>query len=145
MPRRSVKKIQGRPELEPGEEVIDAIYGLGKGLLKLTDLASGVGQSRPWSGTADDVTDDPAGSEAARIDRSGIIALTDRRLLFFPARTAVTKPTALGAAWHLDKVMSAALEKDILVITFADGSVGGLHTGRLGRDIADAVNRRIAS
>lgn len=81
------------------------MFGFGKGVLKPADLAS---PGRPFTRGADEVLEDPAGSEGAKIDRSGILALTDRRLLFFPVKTAVTKPKALGAAWPLSRIVGAA-------------------------------------
>ncbi|MFN8025183.1 MAG: hypothetical protein U0W40_02165 [Acidimicrobiia bacterium] len=129
MGRKSSKKIVGHADLEAGETVVDAVYGLGKGVLRMADLAGGTRRFH-YQGDAEARTDDPAGSSGARIDRAGIIVLTDRRLLFMPVKTAITKPKAVAAAFPLTDVLGASWEKNILAVEFADGSIGGLHVPR---------------
>jgi hypothetical protein len=127
MGKKSAKKIQGHRDLEAGEAVVDACYGLGKGVLAAADFVSLGGRAKPYSEAADARTDDPTGSEGAKIDRTGILCITDRRLLFLPVKTAITKPKTVAAAWPLSSLMGATFEKNILAVEFADGSVGGLH------------------
>lgn len=129
MGEKSAKKIRGHGDLLSDEDVTDACYGLGKGFLQLTDLVM-TGRMKRYSGAADAATVDPAGSEAAKIDRTGIIALTDQRLLFLPVKTAITKPKAVAAAWPLERVTGATWENNMLAIGFTDGSIGGLHVPR---------------
>ncbi|MEX0666392.1 MAG: hypothetical protein WD598_16685 [Acidimicrobiia bacterium] len=138
MPKQFVKKIADHDDLEPGEAVIDACYGLGKGVLHLADR---IAPTR-YEATADQATDDPAGSEAAKIDRTGILGVSDRRVLFFPVKTVLGRPKAVSAAWSFDQVAGAAYEKPMLTVTFADGSTGGLHVPRDGDALANAINER---
>ena len=141
MGNKSAKKIRGHDDLLPGEEVVDACYGLGKGFLKLTDTVV-TGRMQRYSGDADAATVDPDGSEAAKIDRTGIVAFTDQRLLFLPVKTAIMKPKAVAAAWPLEQVTGATWEKNILAVGFTDGSIGGLHVPRAEHPTAfvDALN-----
>jgi hypothetical protein len=127
MGNKSAKKILGHADLEAGETVVDACYGLSKGVLAAADFVSLGGRAKPYSEAAGARTADPAGSEGAKIDRTGILCITDRRLLFFPVKTAITKPKAVAAAWPLASVVGATFERNILAVEFADGSVGGLH------------------
>jgi hypothetical protein len=110
--------------LEPGEVVVDACWGLGKGMLRWADVA---GRAR-FEAQAEAATSGGEGTMAAPIDRNGILALTDRRLLFLPVKTALGKPKAIACTWGLDKVVGAAWEKPMLTVAFSDGSVGGLHS-----------------
>lgn len=126
MGEKSAKKVRGHGDLAPGETVADACYGLGKGVLATADLARAPGIRR-YSKEAELATDDPAGSMAAAIDRTGILAVSDQRLLFLPVKTAITKPKAVAASWPLTQVQGAAYDKPMLTVAFADGSVGGLH------------------
>jgi hypothetical protein len=131
MGNKSSKKVVGHPDLEPGEQVLDACYGLGKGTLRLADLTRGpkAPGAHSYAAQMDGATGGAAGVGAAAeaIDRNGILALTDRRLLFLPVKLAVTKPKAVGAAWRLEDVVATAYERPMLTVTFVDGSVGGIH------------------
>lgn len=145
MGEKSAKKVRGHAGLTPGETVADACYGLGKGVLGAADLVKAPGM-RHYTMQAEQATTDPAGSMAAGIDRTGIVAVTDQRLLFLPVKTAITKPKAVAAAWPLAQVRGAAYDKPMLTIAFADGSVGGLHvpTNEQPTGFVDEVNRRAA-
>ena len=126
MGEKSAKKVRSHGDLASGEAVTDACYGLGKGVLGAADLAKAPGM-RHYSMQADQATADAAGSMASAIDRTGILAVTDQRLLFLPVKTAITKPKAVAAAWPLAQVRGAAYDKPMLTFAFADGSIGGLH------------------
>ena len=102
------------------------MYGLGKGVLKFTDTMM-TGRMKRYSADAEARTEDPSGSQGALIDRTGILAFTNQRLLFLPVKTAVMKPKAVAAAWPLDQVTGVTWEKNILAVGFTDGSIGGLH------------------
>ena len=145
MGEKSAKKVRGHAGLAPGEMVADACYGLGKGVLGAADLAKLPGM-RHYSMQADRATADPAGSMAAAIDRTGILAVSDQRLLFLPVKTAITKPKAVAATWPLAEVRGAAYDKPMLTVAFADGSIGGLHVPANEQPAAfvDAVNRGVA-
>ena len=86
MANKSAKKVREHPDLEPGEEVLDAVWGAGKGLLQhgrhQHDRRACPGQTN-YVG-ADGPGHRPARGHARRasMDRNGIIALTDRRVLF---------------------------------------------------------------
>lgn len=145
MGEKSAKKVRGHGDLVPGEAVADACYGLGKGVLGAADLMKAPGM-RQYSMQAERATVDPAGSMAAAIDRTGILAVTDQRLLFLPVKTAVTKPKAVAAAWSLDQVRGAAYDKPMLTVAFADGSIGGLHVPAAEKpnDFVACLNRLVA-
>ena len=121
---------------------MDACYGFGKGVLGVADLVKAPG-IRHYSKQAEGATNDPAGSAAAAIDRTGIICVTDRWVLFLPVKTAITKPKEVAAAWPLDAVAGGAYDKPMLTLAFTDGSVGGLHVPRPERpdDFVAHVNR----
>lgn len=143
MGEKSAKKVRGHAGLMPAETVADACYGLGKGALGAADLVKAPGM-RHYSVQADRSTADPVGSMAAGIDRTGIVAVTDQRLLFLPVKTAITKPKTVAAAWPLAQVRGAAYDKPMLTIAFADGSVGGLHVpaNEQPTGFVEALNRR---
>ena len=133
MGRKSLKKVVDHPKLEPGERVVDACWGLGRGALRAADIA-GRSFLNEWlssdPGYAEQLDAATAGEGmAARIDRNGILALTDRRLLWMPVSTAVKKPRDVEAAFALDDIEDIAYDKPILVVRFADGSAGGFHAG----------------
>lgn len=132
MGNKAAKRVRDHPDLLPGEQVLDACWGAGKGLLRMADIATigGVPGQIRYADEAKAATDGGGGSEAARIDRNGILALTDQRLLFLPVKTAVRKPAAVAAAWPLDQLAGVGFEKPMLVVGFADGSTGGLHVPR---------------
>ncbi len=144
MGEKSAKKVRGHGDLTPGETVADACYGLGKGVLAAADQVRAPGIRR-YSKQAELATDAPAGSMAAAINRPGILAVTDQRLLFLPVKTAITKPKAVAAAWPLAQVLGAAYDSPMLSIAFADGSVGALHlpTAEKPDDFVAHVNRLV--
>ncbi len=145
MGEKSAKKVRGHAGLTAGESVADACYGLGKGVLAAADLVKAPGM-RHYAMQADRATADPAGSLAAAIDRTGILAVSDHRLLFLPVKTAITRPKAIAAAWPLAQVRGAAYDKPMLTVAFVDGSIGGLHVPANEQPAAfvEAVNRRAA-
>ena len=145
MGEKSAKKVRGHPGLAPGEVVADACYGLGRGALGAADLVKAPGM-RHYSLQADRATSGPTGSMAESLDRTGILAVSDQRLLFLPVKTAITKPKAVAAAWPLSQVSGAAYDKPMLTVAFIDGSVGGLHvpTNEQPTAFVDEVNRRAA-
>jgi hypothetical protein len=147
MGNKSAKKVRGHRDLEAGETVVDACYGLGKGVLAAADFVSLGGVATQYASDADGRTVDPAGSEGAKIDRTGILCITDRRLLFLPVKTAITKPRTVAAAWPLSGVAGATFERNILAVEFADGSIGGLHVpgAEHPSDFVVALNGLVAS
>ena len=148
MANKSAKKVREHPDLEPGEEVIDAVWGAGKGLLKMADISTvgGMPGQTNHSGTMAGSTDRPEGSAAQVMDRHGIIALTDRPILFLAEKTAVRKPAASTAGWPFDQIAGVRLEKQMLLIDFADGSTGGLYVGSMERpgDLVTTAQARLA-
>ena len=146
MGEKSAKKVRGHADLEPGETVVDACYGLGKGVLSFTDRLDPQ-RAHHYSNEASAATHDPAGSAAAAIDRTGIICVTDRRVLFLPVKTAITKPKAVAAAWPLAAVVESGYDSPMLTVTFADGPTGGLHVPRPEKpnDFVAHVNRLAAT
>jgi hypothetical protein len=140
MANKSAKKVRDHPDLEPGEQVIDACWGAGKGLLKMADISTigGVPGQTNLSGQAEGATERPEGSAASVFDRNGILALTDRRVLFLGVKTAVRKPPAITGSWTFAEVVAVRWEKPMLLVDFPDGSTGGLYVGSMERP-ADLV------
>jgi len=128
--KKSTKKIEGHGDLAAGEVLIDACYGLGKGFLLMADRAGGPRRHHAYGDEASAATSEPEGSEAARLDRNGILALTDQRLIFLPVKTAVRKPKAVAASWDHAEIADVLYDKPMLTVTFGDGSIGGLHVPR---------------
>jgi hypothetical protein len=133
MGRKSLKKVVDHPALQPGERVIDACWGLGRGLLKAADIAGltildELVRDKPTYQHQLDAATTGEGM-GSRIDRNGIIVLTDRRLLWMPVSTAVMKPKQVEAEFALDQVEDIVYDKPILAVRFSDGSAGGVHAG----------------
>lgn len=147
MANKSAKKVREHPDLEPGEEVIDAVWGAGKGLLKMADISTigGMPGQTNMSGQMASSTDRPEGSAAQVMDRNGIIALTDRRMLFLAVKTAVRKPPAITAGWPFAELAGVRWEKPMLLVDFADGSTGGLYVGSTERpaELVTAAQARL--
>lgn len=138
------KKLTGHHALEPGEVVAHAVYGLGKNALAMADSISrsawpgaGAGPQLHEDITAGYVREveqltqgaDSAGF-AAEMRRNGVLAVTDRRLLFFAKSTVVGKPKELTAAIDRGQVVDARYESPVLAVRLADGSVAALHVPR---------------
>ena len=147
MANKSAKKVREHPDLEPGEEVLDAVWGAGKGLLRMADISTigGMPGQTNYSGQMAQATDRPEGTAASVMDRNGIIALTDRRILFLAVKTAVRKPAAVTAGWPFAQIAGVRWEKPMLLVDFADGSTGGLYVGGMERaqDLAAAAQARL--
>jgi hypothetical protein len=151
MGKKSSKKLVGHPDLQPGEQLLDACYGLGKGTLRMADLTRGpkAPGAHSYAAQMDGATGGASGAGAAAeaIDRNGILAFTDQRLLFLPVKLAVTKPKAVAAAWRLEDVAATAYERPMLTVTFVDGSVGGIHcpAAEKPKDFVAALDARLRS
>ncbi len=151
MGRSARNKIEGHPDLLAGESVIDACYGLGGSMLKMADAAggaltktidanpvTGTSASPAYSAQADAVRrGEGMASTIAR--NNGIVALTDRRLLWCPVKTAIGKPKRIEAAFDRSDVVRVHYERPMLVVEFSDGSTAGLHVPRAQRP-ADFVS-----
>ena len=123
MGKRAVKKLAGHPDLIPGEEVREAAWGAGAGMMK---AARWTGVVKPEHSDIEEV----AGTEGGRADvisSNGIMALTDRRFLWCPVKTKVGKPEKLFG-FEYDEIAELRLDKPILVVEFEDGSSGGIRT-----------------
>lgn len=68
-----------------------------------------------------------AGAMASRINHNGMFVLTDRRLLWMTAKTALGKPKDIDAEFPLEDVKEIVYEKPILSVRFSDGSAAGIH------------------
>lgn len=114
-------RMKGHPALDDGETLIHACYGLGAKIVAVGNRAASR-HSNAW-----DVPQSGEEGLAAAINRSGVVALTDRRLIFFAKRFSIGTPKAVTAQWPLSQVVSVKFENDNLMIEFEDGSVAGLH------------------
>lgn len=66
---------------------------------------------------------------AEPLKQTGVLALTDKRLLVFKKQLAIGSPKDLSAQWPLDQVTSIAYDKaaSTLTVHFTDGTGAGLH------------------
>lgn len=124
---RMTKKVQRHPAIAPGESVIQASYGLSSGFVQFANRVDGIPNFKPWNeemGTAEGLAD--------ALKHTGVLALTDRRLLFFRKRFAIGRPKALAKEWPLDQVVAIGYDDadNTLRVTFLDGSSAGLHSPR---------------
>lgn len=115
------KKIENHQDIDHSEKVLHACYGLGG---KIVEKAN-----RKISSRTNTWKQFEAAKEglAEPLDRSGIIALTDRRLCFFAKRFAIGSPKRMTAHWPLETLRSISYDEDTLGIKFIDESIAGLH------------------
>ena len=148
------RKLRSHPCYLPGEEVIEAIYGLGRGLLAKADQAAwGLGRDaglfNPSAGYASAYDRAVEGKDgagfAAGVEGNGVLALTDLRLLFFAKATVIGRPKNLTAEVSITDVTGAAFERPMVSVTFTDGSICGLHVPRNQRpaSFVDALNHAV--
>ena len=112
------RKMRDHPELQPGETAIEAVYGLGRTMLAAADSVSGqhTGSHR-YSSEYDRATGGSAGTgRAAAIEGNGVLAVTDRRLLFFRKRFAIGTPRHLVAAFALVDVAACRYDRPMVVV-----------------------------
>ena len=126
------KKTQKHPAIAPDETVIQASYGLSRGFVRFANRAA---DPTPASGPRNIVWSDEMGEAeglAEPLENTGVLALTDRRLLFFKKAFAIGSPKTLTAEWPLDQVL--AIEYDEaehhLMVRFSDGTGAALHVPR---------------
>ncbi|MGI9608971.1 MAG: hypothetical protein ACR2NL_01620 [Acidimicrobiia bacterium] len=129
------RKMVDHPSLEPGESVIEAVWGLGKGFLRAADIAGGLGNTLVGKASyADQHEQSVEGRDESGfgglVDGNGVLALTNRRLLFYKKATVRGTPKAVTAAIDATRVSGADYNKPMLTITFDDGSATGLHVPR---------------
>lgn len=117
-------KTQKHPAIESDETVIQASYGLSRGIVAFANLVDGI-RAKAWN-------DEMGKAEglAGPLKHSGVLALTDRRLLYFKKRFAIGRPKTIVGDWPLEQVAAIAYdgEDNTLTITFSDGSSAGLHS-----------------
>ncbi len=127
------KKVLGHPELGAEENVLHACYGLSANFVSMANVAA---NSRTiMVGRTGDVsslelwTTDFAGEEglAAPLTKTGVLVLTDQRLLYFEKALAIGKPKKILATWPLRQLTAISYDDKTLRIRFSDGSIGGLH------------------
>jgi hypothetical protein len=131
------KRLQNHPALQPGELVRQAGYGLGYGTLALADRA--LGRVRQ----PDERDNGSYGAEhraatggkytsgfAAKVSGNGVLAVTNRRLLFFAKTTVIGTPKAITAELPLSGVSGATYDAPMIGVHLADGSSFALHMPR---------------
>jgi hypothetical protein len=123
MGKQAVKKLAGHPDLIPGEEVKEACWGAGAAMMK---VARWTNIDRPQHSDIEEVVG-KGGGRADVIASNGIMALTDRRLLWCPVKTKVGKPEKLFG-FEFDEIAELRFDKPVLVVEFKDGSSGGIRT-----------------
>lgn len=128
MGKQAVKKLAGHPDLIPGEEVREACWGAGATMMKAARWAS---IAKPAHSDIKEV-EGTGGGRADVISSNGIMALTDRRLLWCPVKTKVGKPEKLFG-FEFDEIAEVRLDKPLLIVEFTDGSSGGIRTDPMGR------------
>lgn len=118
-------KVQKHPEIEPGETVIQASYGLSSGVIEVANQVDGMRHVKVWNEEMGNAV-----GLANPLKHTGVLALTERRLLFFRKRFAIGRPKNLTARWPLEQIVAIDYTKDdnTLQVTFSDGSSAGLHS-----------------
>lgn len=124
---RMTKKVQKHPAIAAGETVIQASYGLSNSVVQFANRVDGVRHFKVWN---DEMGE--AEGLAEPLKNSGVLALTDRRLLFFRKRFAIGRPKTLAREWPLDQIDAIDYDDDdnTLRVTFSDHSSAGLHSPR---------------
>jgi len=122
---RMTAKTQKHPAIEPGETVLQASYGLSRGVVAFANRVDGMPRVKVWNEEMGE-----AEGLAAPLKHTGVLALTDRRLLFFRKRFAIGRPKTIIGDWPLGQIAAIAYEADdnTVTVTFSDGSSAGLHS-----------------
>ena len=127
---RMTKGVAKHPTIQPDEEVVHASYGLSS---KIVSFANRAVRSSPQSGATYETWNADLGATEGLADvfkTSGVLALTNKRLLFFAKRFAIGTVSDLTAQWTFDQVV--AIEYDApessLTVKFVDQSWAGLHS-----------------
>ena len=133
------KKMQGHPALQAGETPVATVYGLGEGMLAAADAASRSLRPPPTQpmstgGYSDEYDEAVQGRDAhgfaTEVSGNGVLALTDRRLLFFKKATVAGAPKEVTAEISASLVVGASYDKPMLTVEFADESAIGMHVPR---------------
>lgn len=127
---RMTPGVRKHPAIEADETVIHACYGLSAGFVRMANrTADPTPASGPRPAAWDDDFMNGATGLASVIDQTGVLALTDRRVLFFAKRFAIGRPKNLIGEWPLEQVRNMSYDKSetVLRIEFTDGSHSGLH------------------
>lgn len=124
---RMTKKVQAHPAIAADEQVIQASYGLSSKFIQFANRVDGIPRYKSWN---DEMGE--AKGLAHPLRHSGVLALTDRRLLFFRKRFAIGRPKTISGEWRLDQVEAIDYDEtdNILSVTFTDQSNCGLHSPR---------------
>lgn len=69
---------------------------------------------------------------ANAIASNGILALTDRRLLWCPVKTKLGKPEKI-VGFEFDEIAEVRLDKPLLIVEFKDGSSGAIRSDLMER------------
>ena len=117
------KKVQRHVTIQADEVVYQACYGLGATVVQLANRSLSPSQET-WS-----VPNADKGL-ASSLNRGGVIAITNKRLLFFAKRFAIGKPGKLTAEWPLSQLTSISWIDPKLSIHFVDDSQASLHVPR---------------
>lgn len=129
------KKVAKHPEIREGEMVLHACYGLSASFTQLGNTAasglSAAAKNQPsLGGNKTDLWDadfDGTDGMASPINQTGVMALTDQRLIYFKKLFAIGSPKEILATWPVDQLVGVTYEGNVLRLTFFDGSMGGLH------------------
>jgi hypothetical protein len=120
---RFTKKIQRHRDINENEIVLHACYGLGAKLVQFANrTVSPVTET--WS-----VPQSREGL-ALPINCNGVLALTDRRLCFFPKIFAFGTPKTLKFEWGLNFIENISYSDGQMRVDFSDGSRAELHVPR---------------
>jgi hypothetical protein len=139
------RKMRNHPSLGAGEDLVEAVYGLGKGMLDRADgaahgLGRGLGMFDPSAGYASEHERAVGGRDgfgfAEGMTGNGVLALTSERLLFFRKATVIGRPRSITVEVPIGRVVQAAFERPMVTVAFDDGSVCGLHVPRTQHPVA---------
>jgi len=117
------KKVQRHVTIQADEVVYQACYGLGATVVQVANRTLSVGRET-WSVPQKDE------GLASSLSRGGVIAISNKRLLFFAKRFAIGKPGKLTADWPLSQLTNISWIDPQLSISFVDHSKASLHVPR---------------
>ncbi len=127
-------KVARHAEIGDDETVLHACYGLSADFVAFSNIAASGGASVMRNSIenlspADLWRCDFAGESghAAPLTKTGVLALTNRRLIYFQKSVVVGRPKKILATWPIEQLSAAVYHDKVLGIRFSDGSIGGLH------------------
>ena len=130
--KKATKKIVGHSDLLPGEHVIDACWGAGSTMMRWASAATLIVKPNLTRRVERVAVAGSGEGLAEAISSNGILALTDRRVLWCPVKTKLGKPEKI-IGFEFDEIAQIRHDKPLLMVDFKDGSTGGIRSDLMER------------